>query len=60
MEKNSDITNSHSDEHILPVSWPFVISRFQCACSKLVVFGIHRTGQNAWRLEKNIPRTLLM
>ena len=39
MEKNSDITNSHCDEHILPVPCPFVISRFHCAGSKLGFFG---------------------
>ena len=60
MENNSDVTNPHYDEHILPVPWPFVIWRFKCAGAKLVVFGVHRTGQNVWRLEKNIPRTLLM
>ena len=39
IEKNSDIMNPLYDEHFLPVPWPFVISRFQCAGSKLDFFG---------------------
>ncbi len=30
MEKNLDITKPRYSEHILPVPWPFVISRFHC------------------------------
>ena len=30
MEKNLDITKPSCSEHILPVLWPCVISRFHC------------------------------
>ena len=30
MEKNLDTTKPRYSEHILPVSWSFVISRFHC------------------------------
>ena len=30
MEKNLGITKPHYSEHILPVNWPFVISKLHC------------------------------
>ena len=30
MEKNLDVTKPRYSEHMLPVPWPFVISRFHC------------------------------
>ena len=30
MEKNLDVTKPRYSEHMLAVSWPFVISRFHC------------------------------
>ena len=48
MENNSDITNSHYDEHILPVPWPFRSSVPALSLLSLVFIGLDRMS-GGWR-----------
>ena len=47
MEKNLDITKSRYTDHIFPVPWPFVKSRFHCMslCNSLIE---QRPKTNLW------------
>ena len=54
MKKNLDISYNELryNEHILPVPWPFVISRFNCTYFNLFIFqkvgGPVPPGPSAW------------